>query len=108
MLNPKYVFYALILIAVALEIFADILFKKWSIGSRTAFLAVGLAIYFIGTVFWAYSLKYEQLSTAIVIFTVLNLVIISLVGVLYFGEKLSLANKIGIGLGIVSVILVEL
>jgi len=86
----------------------DIYFKKWSLESKNALLIIGLLIYFIGTIFWAISLKYEYLSRAISIFTILNLVVVSLVGVLYFKENLSLLNKIGISLGILSVLLMEL
>ena len=91
-----------------LEIVADIVFKKWAIDDSRYLLGVGLAVYFIGTIFWAISLKYEHLSTAISIFTILNLIIIVLVGVIYFNEDLSLVNKLGIGLGILSVVLMEL
>ena len=95
-------------LAVALEVMGDIYFKKWSLESKNALLIIGLLIYFIGTIFWAISLKYEYLSRAISIFTILNLVVVSLVGVLYFKENLSLLNKIGISLGILSVLLMEL
>jgi len=98
----------LIGLAVALEVMGDIYFKKWSLESKNALLIIGLLIYFIGTIFWAISLKYEYLSRAISIFTILNLVVVSLVGVLYFKENLSLLNKIGISLGILSVLLMEL
>ena len=91
-----------------LEVVGDVFFKKWALGSQHFLLALGLLIYFIGTVFWAVSLKYEYLAKAISIFTVLNLIIVVLVGVLYFQENLSLANKIGIALGIASVILIEM
>ena len=104
---PKLIFFALIAIAVVLEVVGDVFFKKWALGSQHFLLALGLLIYFIGTVFWAVSLKYEYLAKAISIFTVLNLIIVVLVGVLYFQENLSLANKIGIALGIASVILIE-
>ncbi len=103
----KYIFFALILLAVALEVVADILFKKWSIDSKNILLGIGLLIYFIGTIFWAISLKYGPLSKAISVFTILNLVIIVLVGVIMFKEDLSLINKVGIGLGILSIILIE-
>lgn len=103
----KLIFFGLVILAVILEIIGDVLFKKWSIDNRNIFLYVGLLIYFVGTIFWAFSLKYEYLSKAISIFTVLNLIVIVLVGVLYFKEDLSLMNKIGIGLGILSVILIE-
>jgi len=104
----KFIFFGLIASAVVLEIVGDIFFKKWSIDSKNTLLYAGLLIYFIGTIFWAISLKYEYLSKAISVFTVLNLIIIVLVGVLYFKEELSLINKVGIGLGILSVILVEI
>jgi len=100
-------FFALIGLAVLLEVVGDILFKKWAIENRTILLVFGLLIYFIGTVFWAISLKYEYLSKAISVFTILNLIIIVLAGVLIFKENLSLINKIGIVIGIISVILIE-
>ena len=105
---PKFIFLGLIALAVGLEVIGDIFFKKWSIDNRNVLLYVGLLIYFIGTIFWAISLKYEYLSKAISVFTVLNLVIVVLVGVLYFKEDLTLINKIGIGLGILSVVLIEI
>lgn len=104
----KLFFLGLIALAVALEVIGDIFFKKWSIDSKNVLIISGLLIYFIGTIFWAISLKYEYLSKAVSIFTVINLIVIVLVGVLYFKEDLSLINKIGIVLGISSVILIEI
>ena len=40
--------------------------------------------------------------------SILNLIIVVLVGVLYFNETLSLVNKIGIALGVLSLILIEI
>lgn len=104
----KYLFLILVTLAVALEVIADVLFKKWAIGNKNYLLMVGLVIYMIGTTFWAYSLRYEYLSKAISVFAVLNLIILVLVGVLFFKEDLSTTNKIGVILGILSVILIEL
>jgi len=104
----KISFFALIITAVLFEVVADIFFKKWSLNNKNILLAVGLLLYFIGTVFWAFSLKYEFLSTSASIFTILNLILIILAGVLFFGEQLSLINKVGIITGIISVILLEI
>lgn len=104
----KILFFILIAIAVALEIFGDMLFKKWSLENNNFLLYIGLATYFIGSMFWAFSLKYEYLSKAISVFTILNLVVVALVGILYFKEELSILNKAGIALGVISIILVEL
>ena len=70
--------------AVTLEVVADVLFKKWAIKGESLLLALGLVLYFAGTVVWAYSLKYEYLSKAITIFTVLNLILVVAAGTLFF------------------------
>jgi drug/metabolite transporter (DMT)-like permease len=71
-------------------------------------LVLGAAIYFVGTIFWAFSLKYETLSKAGVIFMLANIILITLAGTIIFKENLSLANKIGLALGMISIILVGL
>jgi multidrug transporter EmrE-like cation transporter len=103
----KFIFFTLIIAAVVLEVAGDILFKRWAIGNKNIFLLIGLLLYFAGTIFWAFSLKYEFLSKSASIFTVLNLIAVVLAGSIIFGEKLSLLNKIGIIVGIVSIILLE-
>lgn len=104
----KFIFFGLIALSVVFEVVGDIFFKRWSIDNKNILVYIGLLIYFVGTVFWAISLKYEHLSKAISIFTILNFIIIVFVGVLYFKENLSLINKIGVGLGIISMLLIEL
>ncbi len=107
-IDLKVVFFALILGATALEVIGDIFFKKWVIENNNIILIFGFVIYFIGTILWAFSLRYEYLSKAISVLTILNLIAVVLVGVLYFKEDLTLLNKIGIALGIISVTLIEL
>jgi multidrug transporter EmrE-like cation transporter len=105
---PKYLFLILVGLAVLLEVVADIFLKKWALQSKNVLLGIGLLLYFIGTVFWAYSLKYEYLSRAITFFAVLNVIAIMLVGVYLFGEKLTLASKMGMLLGVISLVLMEI
>ena len=104
----KILFLLLILAAVAFEVVADFILKKWSIESKNALLFAGLLVYFIGTIFWAFSLRFEFLSKAVSVFTVLNFIAVVLVGVLFFNENLSLLNKLGVCLGVLSIILVEI
>lgn len=106
-MTPKLLFFILIILAVILEVSADILFKRWSLTNKTTLIVVGMLLYTTGTFFWALSLKYELLAKAGVIFTIANLILIVLAGVLIFNEQLSTANKLGIALGIMSVILLE-
>ena len=106
-LNPRILFFSLVTVAVLIEAAADVLFKKWAIGGSTTSLVLGLLAYTVGTVFWAVSLKVEFLSKAIVLFTLLNLVIVALMGVILFQEQLSFTNKMGIVLAFVSIVLLE-
>lgn len=101
-------FLILILLAVVFEAVADISFKFAHLQSKQVWLWLGVGLYTVGTVIWAFSLRYEYLSKAISIFTVLNLVAVILVGVLFFQENLSLVNKVGVGLGVLAVILMQL
>jgi len=107
-MESKSIFLLLIGSAVILEVVADLFFKKWALSNRQVLFVAGLLVYFVGTVFWAFSLKYELLSRAGVVFTVVNMIVLTLVGILVFKENLSLVNKIGIGLGVLSVILIEI
>ena len=101
-------FFILIIFAVSFEVLADILFKYWALSTRSIFLWGGVGLYMIGTVIWAYSLKFEYLSKAIIIFAVVNIIVVVLAGVFIFSEDLSLLNKIGILFGIISVILIQI
>lgn len=108
MINPKIIFFILLTVGILLEVLGDIFFKKWAIQSKIVMLIIGALLYFTGTIFWAFSLRYETLSKAGIIFMLANIILIALAGILIFKENLSLINKIGIALGIVSIILVEL
>jgi len=106
-MNIKILFWVFMFLGVGMEIVGDVFFKKWAIENRSFLFWLGFAIYAVGALFWALSLKYEMLSKAISIFTILNLVIVVLIGIIFFKEDVSLTSKIGIVLGIISVILIE-
>lgn len=92
----KLFFRSCIIVGVALEIAADVFFKQWTQSHKTIFIVIGCVIYAIGTVLWAFSLKYELLSKAVIIFTLLNLIGVLIIGIGIFHEKLSLINKAGL------------
>ena len=104
----KAMFIGIMLLAVLLEVTGDLFFKKWALNENFEHLHIGLFLYFLGSVFWAMSLRYETLSRAIFVFVILMLIAGTLVGVFYFNETLSTANKFGILLGLLSLILIEL
>ena len=103
----KKIFLSIVLIAVVLEVIADVLLKKWAINNKVVFIISGIALYTAATFVWAYSLKFELLSKAITVFTILNLLLVVVAGVIIFKENLSVTNKIGIILGLFAIILLE-
>jgi len=107
-LGPKTIFFSILIVAILLEVAGDVFFKKWSLSSRNVMLVIGAILYFAGSIFWAISLRYETLSKAGSIFMILNVILIVLAGLFIFKEDLSLTNRIGVLLGIVSIILIEL
>ncbi len=107
-LSTKIIFIALVILGVGLESVGDLFLKFWANENKSLLLALGFLLYFLSTVFWAISLKYEYLSRAVPVFTILNLIVMTMVGVLYFKEDLGLVNKIGLGMGIISVVLIEI
>jgi len=106
-MSPKILFWIFTLLGAGLEIIGDVFFKRWTIEHKSMLIWAGFFIYAIGALCWAVSLKYELLSKAISIFTVLNLVIVSLIGIFFFKEDISVLGKIGILLGILSIVLIE-
>ena len=104
----KYLFIILVIIVSILEVVGDILFKEWTIKDNKLFLILGIIAYMIATTFWAFSLKFQTLSKAVVIFGVLTVIIGVIVGVLLYKEPLTILNIIGVILGLTSIILLEI
>ena len=104
----KVLFLCLIFLGVSLEAAGDILLKKWALETKNVLLLAGIFTYILGGACWAISLKYDFLSKAISLFSILNLILVVIIGMIMFNEDVSAINKIGIGLGIVSIILIEI
>ena len=64
-------------------------------------------MYALATLAWAFSLKYQTLSKAIMVFSVITIIVVVLVGVIFYKEELTLLSILGIALGIVSIVLLE-
>lgn len=92
-------FWFVVLLGAALEVVGDVYLKKQQ-------FALGLFIYFLGSCFWAMSLKEVDLSKGIVVFTVVNLLLVVAVGVFQFNEILTPKQMLGVGFALLSLILV--
>jgi len=73
------------------------------------FIRVGAALFLYGLVFLAYTvlLKYFDISILYPVYTALSIMGVSLVGIVYFGESLTLYKMLGmtvllVGIGLMS------
>ena len=106
-MSPSKIALVLVIIGATLEIFADIFFKMWNDNGGNHLITIGIILYLMGTGCWVSSLKYETFTKSGVIFLLLNITLLSLAGLFFFKEDISAINKIGIILGIISIIMVE-
>lgn len=92
----------------AITVFADALIKQASL--QTAFsgwkmLIIGAIIYGLTAFGWFFLMRKIKLSTLGVLYAVSCVVLLTLVSVFYFKEKINFIEIIGIGLAIVSLII---
>lgn len=106
-MTPKTIFLLLIAAGALLEVLGDVAFRYWALSNKMTLMVAGLAIYFAGSIFWAYSLWYESLSKAVVVFTLSNLLLAVGIGLIVFNETLTPKQMAGIGLAILAIVLIE-
>ena len=104
----KYFFILLVIVVSILEVAGDILFKEWTLKNNKYLLILGIIAYLVATTFWAFSLKFQNISKAVVIFGVLTVIIGVLVGVFLYKEPLTTLNIIGVILGLAAIFLIEI
>lgn len=85
----------------------DILMKNWTNSSKIWFYVIGMIFWILGLVFLAMSFKYKNIAVASIIFVLFNIITLALFSWLYFNEKLTALQMIGILLGLASVIILE-
>jgi len=86
----------------------DILMKKWVGTNNYLFYIFGMLIYVVGLNFLAQSFKYKNIAVASIIFVLFNIITLSIFSWFYFKETLSIISIIGIVLGLISVIVLEI
>ena len=69
---------------------------------------IGLFTWIVGLVFLAFSFKYKNIGIASLIFSLSNVITLTLFGWLYYKDILTFNQIIGIILGIIAVIILEL
>jgi multidrug transporter EmrE-like cation transporter len=86
----------------------DIFMKKWVVSNNAYIYLTGMAVYLIGLNFLAQSFRFKNIAVASVIFVIFNVVTLSIVSWFYFKETLSPLQIIGMVIGIISIVVLEL
>jgi multidrug transporter EmrE-like cation transporter len=102
--------WALIILAIGgiLLTIGDLFMKKWVMSNAAGIYVTGMIFYVIGLNFLAASFKYKNIAVASVIFVLFNVITLLLFSYFYFKEGLSSYEIIGMVLGIVAIVLLEL
>lgn len=85
----------------------DIIFKFYTEKPQNILYILGISIYLVGLIFLIQSFKTQNIAIASTIFIIVNVVTLAFVSWLYFGDKLSILQIIGIGLAFIAVLLME-
>jgi multidrug transporter EmrE-like cation transporter len=86
----------------------DIIMKKWVINNSHVFYLLGLAVYIVGLNFLAQSYHFRNIAGASVVMTIINVILLLGVTYFYFKEPLSTLQLIGVALGIIAIVFLEL
>ena len=86
----------------------DIIFKFWIENHGFVLYISGLGIYLIGLIFLVQSYRSENIAIASAIFVIFNILTLLLFSWLYFDQKLTSLQIIGIGFAILSILILEI
>jgi multidrug transporter EmrE-like cation transporter len=92
----------------AVGIFGDYFLKRASDAENpltTRFFLVGLGLYASTAFAWVYVMQHLKLATIGVIYSVCMILMLTAMGVLFFGESLSRSEMVGITLAVASIFL---
>ncbi|MFH0834454.1 MAG: EamA family transporter [Patescibacteria group bacterium] len=89
-------------------VLGDFFGKMWSVKNTSFWLASSLAIYFLGSVLFISAIKKSSLSLAVATAPLAIALTGILFGYFYFGERLSIFQYLGIGLGVIALALLLL
>jgi multidrug transporter EmrE-like cation transporter len=93
---------------VVVEFVSDIVVKKWTLQQAGAWTLVPTFLIFVGAFFlWILAMKVEMFSRVINYYALLSVIGGSVLGYLFFQEKMSLINIFGIVLALISIALIS-
>jgi len=92
---------------IVFEVVADILAKEWSLNRPVVFAVGAILAYVVANTFWLFALKNGSgLAKGAVIFSVASAICASVLGIVFYGEKLNMLQLAGVFFGIISLVLI--
>jgi multidrug transporter EmrE-like cation transporter len=85
----------------------DLIMKQWIESNLIRYCFIAMFVYFAGMIFLALSYRYKYMSIAICITCLLNIIIVSIIGSIFYKEHLNVKEIIGISLSIVSIVVLQ-
>ena len=102
--------YLLLTTIIALTIAGDIALKYSTTSEAAQYnynLFIGIALYSATAIGWAKLMRTYELIDIAVLYSSATIILLSAVGVLMFGEQLSIRRTIGVCLALASILLIE-
>lgn len=84
----------------------DLFMKAWAVSTNKYNYLIGIFFWIFGSLFLAWTYKYENLAMATLFYILVNILTLALVSVFYYHEPLSIKQSIGLLLGLVSIFLI--
>lgn len=91
--------------SVVASLFATIVIKHWTITNQLYLFWIGLGLYTISTLSWIGALKFGRLAIVEALWNVATLILILLLALLFYHEKVSWREGIGLILAVIASIL---
>lgn len=85
----------------------DVFMKEWSLSNKWTTFIMGMSIWIMGLVCLAFSFKSKNIAVASLIFSISNVIFMTLLSWFYYKEPLTTSQIIGMVLGIISIIFLE-
>jgi len=105
-MNDKFLIIFILFLLIGCEIGAEFSITKYSRNKNIYFLVLGVSLYVaIPFLFWWMIEETRNISVYNTIWQAMNIVIVAIIGIIIFQDKLSVYQKIGIGLAILSSVL---
>lgn len=99
--------YGWLALLLCLEVVSEALLQRWSVTQKRLFLFAGVALYIALALVFALAMKHAPLASFNAMWQCANVVILTLYGVMFLGEKLRPRQLVGVVAAVAAVALLQ-